>query len=47
MKNTFQHPFWKKIRKLQIRPSVTVVVAVGLKSSAFGPTLLIYLPPFM
>ena len=39
MKNTFQPPFWKKLRKLPIRPSAvewpqtsaTVVVAVGLK----------------
>ena len=38
MKNTrklaFHHSFWKKLRKLQIRPLATVVVAVGLKSSA-------------
>ena len=42
MKNTFQPPFCKKLRKLQIKPSAvgiasnsaTVAVAVGLKSSA-------------
>ena len=34
MKNTFQPPFWKKIRKLPMKPSATVAVAVGLKSLA-------------
>ena len=40
MKNIFQPPFWKKLRKLQIKPSAvewpqsSATVAVGLKSSA-------------
>ena len=37
MKNTrklaFQPPFWKKLRKLQIRPTA-IEMAVGLKSLA-------------